>query len=230
MKLSLISFLIFASVSCNKATALNLDSSKSPIGLLLDSALASAGIDQTVIAEANNIVGLSANQLDYGGWYNASPIKVMRCSHGQDLADPNCAGSVTKVEFCTVNDHSCNGGDSSHQVQTGPLFKVCDDLNKRNNGIGFGGTNTWRVPTCRDFSSAGNDCELFIFYQYFLLHQSQFPNTEEDLYWSAEPSSFPDMAYAISFSTTTPTPYATTTPKLNKESVRCVSGGSLSHH
>lgn len=143
-------------------------------------------------AELDAVHSIEADDwgMDYGVW-------VMRCSHGQDLIDPDCSGSATEVEYCSSNDNSCNLNDENEPVASGPLYQVCADLNERNEGAGFSGISTWRVPYCPD--GTGASCELEELYDYVNDNASKFPGDMSTTFWSAHSSSGTN-AYSVDFS------------------------------
>ena len=166
-----------------------------------------------------------------GQTYTAQTLYFAKCTHGQtyNSATNDCTGTgssgdkygAIKVQFCTVNDNSCNGDDANQSVSSGPLFNAC-------NGSNLAG-KSWRVPTknelklliqCTDPTKLPNDktdCggapnPAVI---------SLFTNTITDSYWSSSPSvSNASAAWSVYFGNG----YSDIPGKTTNFNVRCVSG------
>ncbi|PJZ70248.1 hypothetical protein CH373_12480 [Leptospira perolatii] len=225
LPISFLSLLLL--VSCNKASAINLDASKSPIGLALD------WVQSGVNAGNAELAGVVETPI-LGEYYEYTNFKVMKCAIGQNLTDPNCSGEPQRISFCSSNDNKCEkisyNADGSPvnetELKSGPLFDSCNQLNQMNDGAGFAGIKTWRVPSCEYFSSFGYMCEVWHIYQHYLKNSQYFPNFPEANYWSSTGSTLNQMAIAIaSYQMNGYTSdHELYIPKTNQEVVRCIAG------
>lgn len=101
---------------------------------------------------------------------------VLKCGHGQNLTSLTCEGSLISIQYCNSdygrseeNPNACNDSDSPNLVIKGPLFEACNYLNDLNEGFGFGGLNSWRLPIYE---------EILEVYFYYNANRSKFPNSD----------------------------------------------------